>query len=118
MTATAVNARFWVRVNRGFVKLTLTPGQVVEHFEGGPTEEGLCREWTTWEYDAESGCVIRVYESYTRDCDGPFETSSRHECPIALLAEGYSPEDSGITYPAWHKTDSRQRDHFAEAMGY
>lgn len=114
------NARFWVWRN-GWVKLTLTPGQVVTIRSGGPHDEGWsfcaetfehCGQWVQSEI-YEEGC----------DCDGRYSRGGMWECSLADLrardmARDDAPENTGIFAPAWQKTDCHQRDYAAEAMGY
>lgn len=61
------NARFWFYWNEP-TKITLKPGQTLELFRGGQTEEGWYRENCVMEHEGEG---IRLHTSRDeRDCDG------------------------------------------------
>lgn len=113
------NARFWTWENNGWVKLTLKPGESLTHATCGPTDEGYFRESSTWSY--EDDIITCDYHSFERDCDGPMERNVMLECNVANLASipecndeyGYNPPR-----PDWEKVNSRQRDYYAESMGY
>lgn len=112
------NARFWVYVNGGPVKLTLRPGQSLEHVTGGPTEEGWQSSATRWTHDAECGVVAREWAEDGRDCDGRSGSSGEDYAPYAALLTGYHDEADGVTYPVWTETEERCYDLTAEAAGY
>ena len=114
-----VNARFWVWHGDGVVKLTLRPGQTLETYKGGNTDEGYSCESCRWSFDGEF--VTREWASWGRDCDGRHEAGGEDHCHLSQL---HAVEPSwegleGIMYPAWTKVDDTwQRDYTAEAAGY
>jgi hypothetical protein len=100
------NVRFIERINGDDVKLTLCPGEHVQHHTGGPHDEGYCVRWTTLEY-TEEGQLRCVTDERGRDCDGP------HSSYQEFVAEGI--EDGFV---AWSPCGGHRRDYFAESMGY
>jgi hypothetical protein len=108
------NARFWVFVNDGPVKLTLTDGQTLTHGGFCRHEEGWSSWSTSWEY--EHNIVIRVDETDGYDCDGRLSTHTKCGCCVEDLHMGATMD--GTTYPAWLTIGSSQRDYTAEAAGY
>lgn len=64
-----MNARFWVYWNYDWVKLTLAPGQVLQLYDGGSTEEGYWFLEELFEHDGDT--VVRTTRSGGSDCDGP-----------------------------------------------
>lgn len=114
------NARFWAWINSGWVKLTLRPGQVIEHTEGGPHEEGYSYRSTRWELAADEPVVYRSWINEGSDCDGRLDQYGKDECQlIALGLVLHDGEDSvGIATPDWINRSRSQRDYAAEAMGY
>lgn len=118
------NARFWIYMNGGPVKITLKPDQTLEHFQGGRCEEGWSSETTSWEY--EDGVVRQERCSDGRDCDGRLTTYGEIVCPLDSLSAGnvpYTDGDepttwAGVIWPDWQKESSYQRDEYAEAAGY
>lgn len=122
------NARFWVYINGGPVKLTLKPGQRLEWSEAHTTDEGWSSESHTWEY--EDNFVIEHIEHDGCDCDGRLTRVSSWLCNVELLTSGQQPfwtdELSAserelwdeVVYPLWERVSSSQRDYAAEAMGY
>lgn len=101
----------------GWVKLSLVNGESVEIVSGGPHDEGY--SWTYRTYSYANGVV--TCDSYTngRDCDGPLESWSQSEADINSRADlewdmGETP-DRVLDF---QRVSSRQRDHYAEAMGY
>lgn len=124
------NARFWVYINGDFVKLTMNPGDVLEHYSSEDTEEGWASEYDCWSY--EDGVIDREYVSDGRDCDGRLSHASQSYCRVGALKADESPKgptfltwetrgnppcDSHLR-PLWIFGDSSQRDYSAEAMGY
>lgn len=117
------NARFWVYVNGGPVKITLEPGDELSHYEGGPCEEGYSREWTTWMHEGDR--VTREWHEDSRDCVGRLDRHSKDCAHLSRLAEfvPYStieddPNYAGVMWPEWQPISSVQRDYTAEAAGY
>jgi len=106
------NCRFWAYVNGGPVKITLKPGQRLEHSEGGPTDEGWHCDSTAWEYPADEAAVYREWCSDGRDCDGRLTHSGEDRCPLDQLDAGNVPyvtdEDNhatwwGVIWPDWQE---------------
>ncbi len=114
------NVRFWAYVNGGPVKVTLKPGQKLEHNVGGPTDEGWHSESTSWEYPADEEAVYRCWCSDGRDCDGRLTRGGEDRCESGRLSCGYDdPEDAGVVYPAWDEVrDHGVYDEYAQASGY
>lgn len=125
------NARFWVYVNGGPVKITLRPGQQLSWSCGGPTDEGWSRESETWGYDCEDhvGEVFRQWCHDGRDCDGRLTREGEDVCDLADLRREWpgglddmsQAERDGwrdVRWPAWRKAKSCQYDEYAEAAGY
>lgn len=118
------NARFWIRHDGSWVKLTLAPGDVLEHASSQATEEGYSSSYTCLEFDGET--VTRTIHTRERDCDGMHTDSCELVCPLAYLAS-HPPYDTadptycptpGALLPSWEEQDSRRRDYYAEAAGY
>ena len=122
------NARFWVYVNDGPVKLTLRPGQSLEHSEGGPCEEGYSYEYTKWEYADDEPVVYREWATDSRDCDGRHGNGGEQVCHVDRLLEGGTPgmmegDDeetwAGVVWPDWQKhRDHSVYDQYAQMAGY
>jgi hypothetical protein len=122
------NVRFWAYVNGCAVRITLKPGQSIEHSEGGPCEEGYAYSGETWSY--EDGIVTRQWGTDARDCDGRFTQSGEDYCRFDRLSDGNTPyiDDcdrldaphwEGVIWPDWkEERDTVCRDEFAEAAGY
>jgi hypothetical protein len=110
-----INARFWVYANDSLVKLTLKPGQVLRHVEGGYTDEGYSWTETRWEYDDFDCKLLRSKTTESRDCDGRMDYFSEYEC--GLIELNYS-RDGEEDYPDWKVLHRSQRDYSAEAAGY
>jgi hypothetical protein len=98
-----MNVRF--KVARGTV-LSLSPGQTLRHWKGGPTDEGFSYKETQWHYDGDH--LYLQVDTDSSDCDGPH---SSHDEYIAI------PPRSG-EYPSWERISGYQRDIYAEMMGY
>lgn len=134
MNSAIPNARFWIHVNDGPVKLTLKPGQSLHYECGGDTDEGWCFEYIDWTYtiEADGPYVTREWCQEARDCDGRIDHATTHGCPVgglcvicdsccvdAQIDIGPTEDDVLlVAYPMWDKLDSSQRDHSAEAVGY
>jgi len=115
------NARFWVWWNDGWVKLSLQPQESVAVYNGGRTEEGWYRSWTTW-YRNDGDIVFRRCESEECDCDGRLDHWDLASCPLdnlkLLTPFDQSDIDAGIMVPDWTRVVGGQRDHEAERAGY
>lgn len=143
MKANPPNARFWTYLQRGWVKITLRPGQTLTWRHFSRDDEGYSYENESWEH---SGHEIQCrYEDGGRDCDGPIRHTGRAHCPLDQLAATpayMEPEcvdtqrlrKAGIfsfgnwrapifrgvriSGPAWVKGRSQTHDAYAEAAGY
>jgi len=116
-----MNARFWVYLHGSAVKLTLRPGQTMNHCYGGPTEEGWHSEATQWHLAADEPVVYRQWCSDGRDCDGRLTHSGSDFCPLNLLRanEPYGIDDPLVRWPAWEEDAPTSRyDEYAAMAGY
>ena len=122
------NARFWTHINGGPVKLALRPGQRLQHFTGGWTEEGWSSETNAWEYPTGKAAVYREWCLDGRDCDGRLTRSGADRCELQALQAGAEidgqfydhPEHwTGQRWPAWDQHDAPTTyDEYAQAAGY
>lgn len=113
-----MNARFWVYHN-GWVKLTLKPGQKLNHTFSCLTDEGYVTQAETYSHDG-TYVYSDMFET-GRDCDGPYSRSTMVRCHISSLKDNPSEDIFGEIAPDrpfWERVDSWQRDIFAEEMGY
>jgi hypothetical protein len=115
------NARFWVYLNGGPVKITLRPYDSLSWGAVRSTDEGWEREGHAWSHLGD-----RVHDGATwegQDCDGRL---GRYWEGFALLDElhhlpGYPEDDpnmTGVSYPNWQQEQCRQWDQYAEMAGY
>lgn len=116
-----MNARFWVWINDGPVKLCLSPKRPRLQWERWYRhEEGWTSEGERW--SLVSGGVEREYGTDGTDCDGRLSTGGRLFCPFGQLRSRDSElkECDGIMLPNWDEVPGSygQRDYSAEAMGY
>ena len=68
------NARFWVWGKEGAVKLTLKPGQILNHYHWERTDEGWSSRLDTWTFDEDDGFIYNNTVDDGRDCDGRLTT--------------------------------------------
>lgn len=113
------NARFWVWVGSGPVKLTLRDGERITHARFKTDEEGWSRLEQAWAFD---GSVVTWEQALmARDCDGRIDRYSVVECPLerlrAIECSVEYHKDTG-NWPVWKNVDYSQRDYQAEAAGY
>lgn len=115
-----ISARFWLYHAGDWARLALRDGESLELFEGGPTDEGNCAEWTTYTRDGD--VITCEWSRSERDCDGQHSASGECETTIDdLTADPAESCDWGLDRPArpqWRAIDSRQRDYSAESAGY
>lgn len=91
-------------------KVYLRDGESVTFSTHRETDEGYS---STYQVIEREGNMLRsFYKSYSRDCDGPYEYYKESECHLNERFAGYKKR------PKWKEVRSRQRDYFAEAMGY
>ena len=123
------NARFWVYVNGGYVKITLRPGDELEHYAWEPTDEGFESMWYTWSYTGHF--VHRAWANNSRDCDGRYHREGIDRCHLQKLywhRVSFSRYFDGDIHqvlqpdypplPLWQDVQYAQRDYAAEAAGY
>lgn len=113
-----MNARFWIRWNRDWVKLTLAPGQTITLRDGGPTDEGW--SYTAHTYTRASEDLADVECSITHeasDCDGRTSDYRDYVCAFENLKANDAADDAPPR-PEWDLASHRCRDQFAEAAGY
>lgn len=114
-----MNARFWVWVNGGWVKLTLRPNHDFQWATGGVADEGYSFTAEQWTHVGDGV----EWESHTwgRDCDGRHESNCDVFCALDKLASVAITEPREGDPPAlpnWVRLRSGQRDYTAEACGY
>lgn len=119
----STNARFWIFIHGGLVKITLRPGQTLTHSYGGPCEEGWSRYSEQWHYDDERGIIERHWIFEAKDCDGRHANYDSDDCPLHALHHGGEPyavgDAANVRYPDWRGIgDGGQYDQFAEMSGY
>lgn len=110
-----MNARFWVYVNDGMVKITLRPRQGLSWYHWWRHDEGWSSETESWYHDGAG--VLHVTDTDGRDCDGRMSTEYRSRCRLSMLGARRIPECSE-PLPEWERVSSSQRDYQAEAAGY
>lgn len=110
------NARFWVFVNGGFVKLTIPTG--IEYSWGRSTHggEGPHHEAVRWEYH--DGLVTEEYDEWGSDCDGKYESFVKRACHVTELTWDVALSGDAPDLPNWTVVDESRRDHSAERAGY
>lgn len=116
------NARFWVMVNDGWVKLTLHPEQILTWRSGSPTDEGYSNLTESYQHDGAT--VTATWYRETWDAGGRYTSGGSLVCAVrdlhaATVDTPYDPGEfkpPGI--PKWMPMERWQRDHSAEAAGY
>ena len=115
--------KFWIRHNQDWVKLNIHPGEVISYTSGGPTEEGY--SYTTEWWSLNGSRLWREVYTRSRDCDGPreywLEQQQDNEEPWVEAGhynDGGEWIGLGLRKPNMRRVGSRQRDYFAESMGY
>jgi len=109
-----MNARFWAFAHNSPVKLTLHPGQLLQHYAFYRHDEGWASEAQTWFFDGQN--VERTIVDDGTDCDGRLTRTSDTFCPLADLASRIVPGEPPL--PEWQDRGYAQRDYSAEAAGY
>lgn len=122
------NARMWAWINDGWVKLTLRPDGEASSYRHSKHDEGWSSRYVTWYYCPYDENVTRTTQSDGRCSDGRFQEGYVDIAPVTKGEPGSLPstfrlgEIDGQAYllPAtvWEDSESYQRDHSAEAMGY
>ena len=117
------NARFWVHVNGGPVKLTLRPDQELSWGYAVRTDEGWASESYTWSHEGDH--VRLKWCDDGVDCDGRLTRyGESHASLDELLVDPPSCSDSerhvyeNVLWPLWRKDYAGQRDEYAEMAGY
>ena len=129
-----MNARFWIYVNGGPVKITLRPGQSITHESGGPCDEGWSYESETWTLETDRNntpIVARAWCTESQDCDGRHGNSGNDHCERLRLKSGGDPyyteleshDDpttwDGVIWPDWQEVSRGPvYDQYAQAAGY
>jgi hypothetical protein len=113
-----MNARFWIRWNGDWVKLTLEPGQQIALAKWRDTDEGWSDHFRCYRHDGDAVACEIIDRS--RDCDGVHEETRELACPLADLKAniGDDGDEGRPPLPAWNLESTRCRDQFAEAAGY
>lgn len=121
-----MNARFWEPIHEGWVKITLRPGQTLQHRTYQDTDEGWHACLSTWRHDGNK--VFREIINDGRDCDGrltrTYQTEADiHElsvipCFIGFDQKGRSIYSPIMLRPDWQQIHVSQYDEFAQAAGY
>lgn len=99
------NIRFW---HEG-TKITLEPGQTLDHMTGGPDEEGYWFSSFTLSYKDDGTAVVMLLCSGGRDCDGHTENHAGYVWRQTTWQE----RTAGFIC-----VDKGQRDEYAEAANY
>ena len=134
--------RFWVPGFKGDIRLKMKKGDYFRHHTGGPTDEGYCWMYDSWEHNGDH----IEYQTGRRgaDCDGPYEEHRTMVCPVDKLGaikahlNRYRCKCKGFDRdmyldrvpfvhregcfvpdrPDWQTEESWQRDVYAEMAGY
>jgi len=123
-TNTIPNARFWHYGKAGWVKLTLTPGQRLEHYCSAPDDEGFSYEGNTWRH--QGNMVLNQWGNGGRDCDGRIDRSGESICMLSELREPCPdwilkdyPREFNPPRPNWREhSPVRIRDEYAQLANY
>lgn len=118
--STKRNFRFSVHVNGGPVKITLRPGQSLEHGTFAYTDEGYTKESYRWSLAKDGSELLREWYQDGRDCDGRLSRSGE-DCLDPSAPEFCNVEivyGVQFSYPRFNPISEGQRDYSAEAMGY
>ena len=115
------NLRFWTYAYDSPVKITLRPGQELEHYTVESHDEGWSSDETTWRHAGDR--VERFWRTDGVDCDGRLTRTGADECPEADLHAGFDPQAAGYTdmpvkLPRWSDPDVSVYDQYARAAGY
>jgi hypothetical protein len=108
--------KFWERVNGGWVKLTLFPGDSLTHNRYARTDEGFRAETESWWVCEATGLLHNRVEGEERDCDGLCSYEHHYVVETTRAKLNYDPADPEC--PVWRREYSQNRDHTAEAAGY
>ncbi len=104
------HTRIWVLYAGSWVKIKLTDEKYLSFGYTEPTEEGYhSASFCFW---LREGVIYRAISTNSCDCDGPFDTFREDVSRVGDTFHG------GLKFPRWVKVSSRQRDYYAEAMGY
>lgn len=116
----ARNFRFAVYVNGGPVKLTIRPGESLQHATFTTEDEGYTSERNIWALSEDGAELSSQWDMVGTDCDGK----------IARGADGVFIVNSGqycnretvdgvqFAYPRFERAEEYHRDYSAEQMGY
>jgi hypothetical protein len=119
----ARNARFWIWINGDWVKLTIKPGQRLEHYTSEAHEEGWSSEGNTWTHEGTH--VVSTVDTDGSDCDGRMSWGCTVHCGMDYLAAHREENEvrNGVSEwrpprPEWERGEEFRRDYQAEAAGY
>jgi hypothetical protein len=115
------NAKFWVWNKEGFVKLTLTPGEVIQRREFQSTDEGWSSLTEEWRHNGDR--IVHEGAYAGRDCDGrhsyDFETFAlltKLQVILTYTYEGLERPD--VLIPDWQDAKSTVYDQYAQLSNY
>lgn len=116
-----MNARFWDRINGDWVKITLKPGESIEHHTYEKHDEGY--EVTHDIYSFDGFVLNHQYGRSGRDCDGKYSSTNEREARLLDMCSIPAVDANGEQVPGvfrcdWKDTSEESRDYTAEAMGY
>lgn len=98
-----------VRFNWNNTTITMRPGQRLNHYQSGPTDEGYSYSAVTFEYMRDGSAVIAEASNGGRDCDGTHENYA----DLILDLTSYQSRRAGFQLEGQH-----QRDQYAELSNY
>ncbi len=101
-------AKFWIWVNDGPVRLCVKQGQWLRWHMCAQTEEGCLYLQKTWILNG--ALVTEFVNSEESDCDGFKEIQSRHSCCVFKLREW--DDLLGYHFPDW-TTEKHEVNHLA-----
>lgn len=117
--------RVWVDHKNSWVRVTLIEDQEFYFCAAGSTDEGWYRRETSLSYN--DGYVWITTCDTARDCDGRHErvwqcnwqpSDGTRPAFVDWDRDGNDILDESIQIPNWQSVSSRNRDQFAEQMGY
>jgi hypothetical protein len=114
---TKENARFWVYVNDGWVKITLRPIQTLSHHSFCRDDEGAAWHSDTWHHTG--AAVTWQFLDGGTDCDGRTERTGALAADISDLEELDPLAPETFRRPFWQGSEDVEiEDSFAQAANY
>lgn len=124
----AETARFWVYLERGWVKLSIPHGKTLRWGSSSADEEGFHSCYHEWSYHSE----VTWYEGLSgRDCDGRYSNEKTVSAPVKDLAadpaRGFIGRWNGKKWsehwekpatPKWSRHEELCHDYSAQKAGY